>query len=38
MDRKVAILIFVNVAPPQKLVLAPGAIFRGSKVIEVCFL
>ena len=32
MDIKFAILILINVAPPQKLVLATGAIFRGNTV------
>ena len=32
MDVKVGILILLNMAPPQILVLAPSAIFRGNTV------
>ena len=32
MDVKLGILIFLNMAPPQKLVLAPGAIIRVNTV------
>ena len=32
MDMKIGISIFINKAPPQKLVLAPGAIIRGNTV------
>ena len=32
MDIKIGISIFINKAPPQKLVLAPGAIIRGNTV------
>ena len=32
MDVKLVILILLNMAPPQKLVLAPGAIIKGNKV------
>ena len=32
MDMKLDILILLNVTPPQRLVLAPGAIFRGNTV------
>ena len=34
MDVKFGILILLNMAPLQKLVLAPGAIFRGNTVFE----
>ena len=32
MDMKIGISIFINKAPPQKLVLAPSAIIRGNTV------
>ena len=32
---KLGILILLNMAPPQKLVLAPGAIIRGNTVFHV---
>ena len=35
MDVKLGILILLNMAPPQKLVLAPGAIIRGNTVFQV---
>ena len=31
-DIKLAVLILLNMVPPQKLVLAPGAIFGGNTV------
>ena len=39
MDVKLGILIILNMAPPQKLVLAPGAIIRGNTIyhIKICF-
>ena len=36
MDVKLGILILLNMAPPQKLVLAPGAIITGSTVNIMC--
>ena len=32
MDMKLVILIFLNMCPPQKLVLVPGAIIGGNTV------
>ena len=32
MDVELGILILLNMTPPQKLVLAPGAIIRGNTV------
>ena len=34
MDMKLTVLILLNMAPPQKLVLAPGAIIRGNTVFH----
>ena len=34
MDVKLGILILLNMAPPQKLVLAPSAIIRGNTVYD----
>ena len=33
MDMKLGILMLLNIAPPQQLVLAPGAIFRENTVL-----
>ena len=32
MDVKLGILVLINMTPPQKLVLVPGATFRGNTV------